>query len=105
MLKNSGYTNAQSNLLTMQNNLLTTESNLLTAQTNLEDAKNPSATNISQNQSAIDTAKAALDFAIENEKDVMAGPTEFQINKQKQVVYSAELAVEGYQDQIDSLSI
>ena len=35
----------------------------------------------------------------------MAGPTEFQINKQKQVVYSAELAVEGYQDQIDSLSI
>lgn len=105
MLKNSGYTNAQSSLLTMNNNLLTAESNLLAAQANLEAAKNPSVTNISQNQSAIDTAKAALDFAIENEKDVMAGPTEFQINKQKQVVYSAELAVEGYQDQIDSLSI
>ena len=105
MLKNSSYTNAQSNLLTVENNLLTMESNLLTAETNLEDAKNPSATDISQNQSAIDTAKAALDFAIQNEKDVMAGPTEFQINKQKLVVYSAELALEGYQDQIDSLRI
>ncbi len=119
LLANSTYTNALSSLDTAKSNLETSESSVLTAKSNLETAKsnlnsllNPSERDILQAQLAIDTAnvsilssQASLDSAVQSEKDILAGASEFQINKQKQVVYSAELSVQENQNVLDSLEI
>ena len=65
-----------------------------------------------QAQLAIDTAKisvlssqASMDSAIQSEIDILSGASEFQIDKQKQAVYSAELSVQENQVVLDSLDI
>ena len=105
LLANSTYTNALSSLDTAK-------SNLETAKSNLNSLLNPSERDILQAQLAIDTAnvsilssQASLDSAVQSEKDILAGASEFQINKQKQVVYSAELSVQENQNVLDSLEI
>ena len=119
LLANSTYTNslsslenANSNLETSESSVLTANSNLQTAQTTLNSLLNPSERDILQAQLAIDTAKisilssqASLDSAVQSEKDILSGASEFQIDKQKQAVYSAELSVQENQEILDSLEV
>ena len=119
LLANSTYTNslsslenANSNLETSESSVLTANSNLQTAQTTLNLLLNPSERDVLQAQLAIDTAKlsvlssqASLDSAIQSEIDILSGASEFQIDKQKQAVYSAELSVQENQVVLDSLDI
>jgi len=126
LLANSTYTNslsslknANSNLQTSESSVLTSESSVLTANSNLQTAQttlnlllNPSERDILQTQLSIDTAKisvlssqASLDSAVQSEKDILSGASEFQIDKQKQAVYSAELSVQENQEVLDSLEV
>ena len=126
LLANSTYTNslsslknANSNLETSESSVLTSESSVLTANSNLQTAQttlnlllNPSERDILQTQLSIDTAKisvlssqASLDSAVQSEKDILSGASEFQIDKQKQAVYSAELSVQENQEVLDSLEV
>jgi len=126
LLANSTYTNslsslknANSNLQTSESSVLTSESSVLTANSNLQTAQttlnlllNPSERDILQAQLSIDTAKisvlssqASLDSAVQSEKDILSGASEFQIDKQKQAVYSAELSVQENQEVLDSLEV
>ena len=126
LLANSTYTNslsslknANSNLETSESSVLTSESSVLTANSNLQTAQttlnlllNPSERDILQAQLSIDTAKisvlssqASLDSAVQSEKDILSGASEFQIDKQKQAVYSAELSVQENQEVLDSLEV
>ena len=119
LLANSTYTNSLSSLENANSNLETSESSVLTANSNLQTAKttlnlllNPSERDVLQAQLAIDTAKisvlssqASMDSAIQSEIDVLSGASEFQIDKQKQAVYSAELSAQENQVVLDSLDI
>ena len=105
LLANSNYLNA---LRSLEN----AESNLKTAQANLSAINLPSQNDINQAESAILVAEASLaasrislDSALENQKDVLDGSSEFQIDRQKKIVYSAELSVQESQKIVDSLQI
>ena len=105
LLANSNYLNA---LRSLEN----AESNLKTAQANLSSINFPSQNDINQAESAILVAEASLaasrislDSALENQKDVLDGSSEFQIDRQKKIVYSAELSVQESQKIVDSLQI
>ena len=105
LLANSNYLNA---LRTLEN----AESNLKTSQANLDAITSPSQNDISQAESAIlvaETSLAAsrisLDSALENQKDILEGSSEYQILRQRENVYSAELAVQENQKIVDSLQV
>ena len=109
---NSNLETSESSVLTSESSVLTANSNLQTAQTTLNSLLNPSERDILQAQLSIDTAKisvlssqASLDSAVQSEKDILSGASEFQIDKQKQAVYSAELSVQGNQEVLDSLEV
>ncbi len=105
LLANSNYLNA---LRTLEN----AESNLKTSQANLDAITSPSQNDISQAESAIlvaETSLAAsrvsLDSALENQKDILEGSSEYQILRQRENVYSTELAVQENQKIVDSLQV
>jgi len=126
LLANSSYNNAKSSLETANSNLETAKSSLETANSNLETAKssletansnldillNPPDRDLKQAQATIESASSsvinaetALKSAIQSEKDVLDGVSQFQIEKQMEVVYSAELSVAENQKQLDSLVV
>ena len=47
----------------------------------------------------------SLDSALENQKDILEGSSEYQILRQRENVYSAELAVQENQKIVDSLQV
>ena len=119
LLANSSYNNAKSSLETAKSSLETANSNLETANSNLETANsnldillNPPDRDLKQAQATIESASSsvinaetALKSAIQSEKDVLDGVSQFQIEKQMEVVYSAELSVAENQKQLDSLVV
>ena len=56
-------------------------------------------------QSSLEASKIALESSLQNQKDVLDGASEYQINRQKKIVYSAELSVQENQKIVDSLQI
>ena len=105
LLANSNYLNA---LRTLEN----AESNLKTSQANLDAITSPSQNDISQAESArlvaetsLAASRISLDSALENQKDILDGSSEYQILRQRENVYSAELAVQENQKIVDSLQV
>ena len=105
LLANSNYTNSLKSL----NNA---ESNLKTSQANYDAIVSPSKNDISQAETAVrvaesslETSKISLESALQNQKDVMDGASEYQILRQKESVYSAELAVQENQNIVDLLQV
>ena len=119
LLANSSYNNAKGSLETAKSNQETAKGSLETAKSNLETAKsnldillNPPDRDLKQAQTTIESASSsvtnaetALKSAIQSEKDVLDGVSQFQIEKQMEVVYSAELSVAENQKQLDSLVV
>ena len=104
LLANSNYTNS----LKLNN----AESNLKTSQANYDAIVSPSKNDISQAETAVrvaesslETSKISLESALQNQKDVMDGASEYQILRQRENVYSAELAVQENQKIVDALQI
>ena len=98
LLANSNYSNS---LETLNN-----------AEINLNDITSPSQNDINQASTAVLVAESsleasiiALESALQNQKDVLDGASEYQINRQKKIVYSAELSVQENQKIVDSLQV
>jgi len=105
LLANSNYTNS---LKTLEN----TESSLKTSQANLTAITSPSKNDIDQAETAILVAESSLsasqislESALQNQKDILNGSSEYQINRQIEIVYSAELSVQENQKIVDSLQV
>jgi len=108
----SNLETAKSNQETAKGSLETAKSNLETAKSNLDILLNPPDRDLKQAQTTIESASSsvtnaetALKSAIQSEKDVLDGVSQFQIEKQMEVVYSAELSVAENQKQLDSLVV
>ena len=105
ILANSNYTNS---LKTLEN----AESNLKTSQANYDLIISPSQNDINQAETAVLVAKASLaasetslESALQNQKDVLEGSSEYQVLRQQENVFSAELSVQENQKIVDSLQI
>lgn len=105
ILANSNYTNS---LKTLEN----AQSNLKTSQANYDAIISPSQNDINQAETAVLVAKASLatsetslESALQNQKDILDGSSEYQVLRQQENVYSAELSVQENQKIVDSLQI
>ena len=105
LLANSNYSNS---LKTLDN----AESNLKTSQANYEAIISPSKNDISQAETAVrvaesslETSKISLKSALQNQNDVMDGASEYQILRQRESVYAAELTVQENQNIVDLLQV
>ena len=98
LLANSNYTNS---IETLGN----AEINLSAITSPSQNEINQASTAVLVAQSSLEASKIALESALQNQKDVLDGASEYQINRQKKIVYSAELSVQENQKIVDSLQI
>jgi len=98
LLANSNYSNS---LKTLENAEISLDEIISPSQNDINQAK----TAVLVAEASLATSQIALETALQNQKDILNGSSEFQILRQKESVYSAELTVQENQKIVDALQI
>mgnify|MGYP001198708363 CR=1 FL=1 len=105
LLANSNYTNSLKTLENAESNLKTAEANLVALTSPSQNDVKQAETSVLVAESSLKASEISLETAIQSQKDILEGSSEYQILRQKESVYSAELNVQENQKIVDLLQI